>query len=118
MAANLKKRRGAQRASVTRLGTRVTELEDIADQPGTTGHARQILTKLKSCDDEFKKWHFQIIDSIDEEDGVSLDNEQTVLDNFDDAVSDLTVRLEALISRTAPVATRPDEQDKCIFTTC
>jgi len=28
-----------------------------------------------------------------------------VLDNFDDAVSDLTVRLEALISRTAPVAT-------------
>ena len=46
MAANLKKRRGAQRASVTRLGTRVTQLEDIAEQPGTTGHAQQILTKV------------------------------------------------------------------------
>lgn len=103
MADHLKKRRGTQRGSVTRLGTRVTELEGIANQPGTTGYARQLLTKLKSHDEEFKNLHFQIIDSIDEGDDAALDDEQTVLDNFDDAVSDLTVRLESLITCTAPV---------------
>jgi len=104
MATNLRKRRGAQRGSVTRLETRVAELEDIANQPGTADHARQILTKLRVYEEEFKNLHFQIIDSVDEEDDVTLNAEQTVLDTFDDSVSDLTVRLEALISRVAPIA--------------
>ena len=61
MAANLKNRRGAQRGSLTRLGTRVGEVEDIADQPGTANHARQLLTKLKACEEEFNNWHFELL---------------------------------------------------------
>ena len=80
------------------------ELEGIPDRPGTAYHARQTLTKLRACDDEFKNLHFQVIDSINERDNTALDNEQTVLDNFDDTVSDLTVRLETLISRVTAAA--------------
>lgn len=65
--ARLKKRRGSQRGSVTRLITRVTELEALADQPVTADHARQLLIKLRAHDQEFKSLHFQIIDSIAEE---------------------------------------------------
>ena len=99
MAANLKKRRGAQRGSVTRLETRVTELEGIADQPRIAEHARQMLTKLKAYDEAFRDLHFQIVDSIDEEDETSLEGEQAVLDRFDDDIANLTFRVEALISR-------------------
>ena len=43
------------RASITRLGTRLTELEDTADQPRTPDHARQLLGKLRSLDEDFWK---------------------------------------------------------------
>lgn len=106
MAANLKKRRGAQRGSVTRLESRVTELEGIADQPRTAEHAQQILTKLRAYDEAFRDLHFQIVDSISEEDETSLENEQGILDKFDDDVANLTLRVEALISRPTPDPTR------------
>ena len=41
-ATNLRKRRGVVRVSITRLGTRLRELEDTSDQPRTPDHARQL----------------------------------------------------------------------------
>ncbi len=43
---NVRKHRGVVRASITRLGNRLTELEAIADQPTTPNHTRQLSIKL------------------------------------------------------------------------
>jgi uncharacterized coiled-coil DUF342 family protein len=88
------KRRGVVRGSITRLATRLRELEETTDQPRTADHASQLLAKLESLDGEFKSIHLEIIDLIDEPD--DLEREQTVLDKHDDDVSTLTIRLQAL----------------------
>ena len=66
MAANLCKRRGVLRASVSRLSARISELEGTSDQPRTVDHARQLLTKLQTLDADYRALHLQIIDLIDE----------------------------------------------------
>jgi len=53
MAANLKKNEGLS-VHQSLDWEHVSLNLKTADQPGTTGHAQQILTTLKSCDDEFK----------------------------------------------------------------
>ncbi len=113
MASNLRKRRGVLRASITRLGGRLTELEGTVDQPRTADHAKQQLNKLQSIESDFKKLHFELIDLIDDEDEDAMETEQGVIDKFDDDVSDITIRLEVLMTVTplgaAPV-TRPDRR--------
>ena len=102
MAANLRKRRGVVRRSITRLGDRVSELEATADQPRTPDRARQLLTKLQTLNSDFRTVHLELIDLIDEANTDALDTEQERLDKLDDDVSGLTVRLEALMNPATP----------------
>ena len=60
-------RRGVVRASVTRLGNCLRELEDTEDQPATPAHAQQLYTKLKDLDSSFKDLHLLVIDQIGDE---------------------------------------------------
>lgn len=76
MAANLRKRRGYLRASVTRLAGRVTELEGTRDQPRNADHARQLLSKLQTLDADYRALHLEIIDLIDEKEVEALEAEQ------------------------------------------
>ena len=108
-AATLRKRRGVVRASITRLGTRLKELEEISDQPRTPDHARQLLTKLRSLDEDFKKHHFELIDIIDGDE--DLERVQSIIDKHDDDITSLSVRLQTLLapSKTkTPVAPAAD----------
>lgn len=105
MAANLCKRRGVVRASVTRLPRRITELEGTHDQPRNADHTRQLLAKLQTLDADYRALHLQIIDLIDEADADALDIEQRHIDQLDDDVFGLTVKLQALI---APATAAPD----------
>ena len=95
---------GVLRRSVTRLSDRVSELEATTDQPRTTDHARQLLTKLQTLDSDFRRIHFELINLIDEANTDALDTEQGIIDKLDDDVSSLTVRLEALIRPATPTA--------------
>ena len=113
---NLRKRRGIFRAQITRLITRVSELESLADQPRTADHAQELLTKLQTIDSDFKKLHFELIDQIAEEDNETLEREQGVMDKFDDDVSDLTVRLHALLTSTTPTGVTAMALDRRPFT--
>ena len=45
--ANHKKRRSVVRASLTRLGNKLSELEDAIDHSDTLDHAKRLATKLK-----------------------------------------------------------------------
>ena len=102
MAANLRKRRGVTRRSITRMTDRIADLEGTPDQPRNADRAKQLLAKLQTLDTDYRTVHFQIVDLIDEADEGGLDAEQERIDKLDDDVASLTVRLEALIS--PPVA--------------
>ena len=80
MVANLCKRRGGLRASITRLSGKITELERTLDQPRTADHARQLLSRLQTVDADYRALHLQIIDLIDEDDERALNDEQGRID--------------------------------------
>ena len=90
---------------MTRLAGRVAELEGTTDQPRNAEHARQLLAKLQTLDADYRALHLEIIDLIDEKEAEALDAEQRHIDQLDDDVSGLTVKLQALIT-AAPALDR------------
>ena len=93
---NLRKRRGVVKASMTRLDTRMRTLEEATDQPNTKNAAKQMLSRLNEASAEFKQIHLSLIDLIDDEE--ALGTEQSTLDDHEDFVASLAVRLQALIA--------------------
>ena len=77
---------GVVRASVTRLATRLRELESKVDAPTTPSFAQRMSTKLDTLDSDFKAHHLAVIDAIagDEE---GLTKEQEILDAHDDEMT-------------------------------
>ena len=59
---------------------------------------------LKSLDVQFKNQHFLIIDAIDESDVDSLAKEQEVLDNHDEEISVMCLRIQQLIQKCSSVS--------------
>ena len=94
--ANHKKRRGVVRASLTRLGTKLGELEGSADQPDTLDHAKRLITKLECLDAEYKTHHYSIVDLTDDEGGLAT--EQAALDDHDENIAQLGIRIQRLIA--------------------
>ena len=85
-----RKRRGAARASITRLSTHLGDLKNNPKQPPTIDRAHMMQQRLKALDTEFQSHHHSIVDLIDDEG--SLSKEQG-LDEHDDLIADLTVRI-------------------------
>ncbi len=105
-----RKRRGVAKASITRLDTRVAELESKAELTAEDGLTAQHLSqRLNALGAEFKSHHLAVIDIIDED---ALEGEQAILDENDDRISNLTMRVQRLVSSspssTSPLSTRPD----------
>ena len=97
----LKRRRGVSKASITRIRSRIEELEGLGDHPSTAENAKQLASKLESLESEFKSYHFQIVDLV-EEDEEALSREQDILDNHDDQVAAMSVRIKKLCSSATP----------------
>ena len=96
--AALRRRRGVTKASITKLSTRLAELESNADDPATLGHAQKLLLKVGSLDAEFKQRHLAVVDSIPEDAQLDdhLAKEQDELDEHDLMIEGLSLRLEEL----------------------
>ena len=92
----LRRRRGVTKASITRLSTRLKDLEADISRPGTIDHAQKMQQKLDALDAEFRSHHQGIVDLIDSED--SLTGEQNTLDEHDDFIADLSVRVNQLLT--------------------
>ena len=95
-----KKRRKVIRASLTKLGTKVTDLEGTRPIPGLPETAQSLSGKLKTLQDDFKTHQLKIIDLTDEEE--TLLEEQQALDDNDDIVSELNIRIQRLIASATP----------------
>ena len=101
-----KKRRGIARASITRFNTKLKDLESKADQAGTFDLAQQIKLKLESLDKDFKTYYYALVDLIDDE--ATLASEQETLDNYDDEMAILAVRVQQLITLSASPSSDTD----------
>ena len=95
-----RRRRGVVKASITRLVTKLEELETKVTEPSTLGHAQKMTQKLESLDSEFKGHHYVVVDSIADDEHVeaNLAKEQDILDQHDSDVANLLVRLEQLVA--------------------
>ena len=91
-----KKRRGVVRASLTKLRTKLIDLEGDTTIPTLMESARNLADKLETLRQDFMTHQLAIMDRTNEED--ALADEQQVLDNNDDQVSELSVRIQRLIT--------------------
>ena len=94
------------KASITRLNTRLTELETKVHEPSTLSHAQKLSAKLDSLDSEFKVHHYGIIDTIPDDDHVdeTMTKEQDELDQHDTNIANLSIRLEELVRKSSSKA--------------
>ena len=91
----IRKRRCVVHVSITRLFTRLKDLETKADQPATLYLTRQMLQKLESLDSDFKLHHYALTNLIN--DTESMLKEQDILDGYDDEKDTLSTRIKRLI---------------------
>ena len=105
----LKRRRGVSHASITSLTTRVREAEARKDDLGIADLSKKLKEKLESLDSDFRNHHFTIVDLLKEES--DLEHEQTILDQHDNGVLNLTTQLDLLIN------TSPRPQPSMLFVT-
>ena len=91
-----KRSKGVTKASITHLTTRLRDLEADPSQPSTVDHAQRMRQKLDDLDAEFRGHHRNVINLTDSED--SLTREQDALDEHDDLVAELALRIQQLIS--------------------
>ena len=95
--ATIRRRRGVVRASITRLATKLGELE-AAHEPSALNLDHRMSQKIDALDSEFRTHHYTIVDAIPDDDDETPSREQEVLDQHDDDVGDLAVRVERLIA--------------------
>ena len=100
-----RKRRGVSRGSITRLATRVGDLEGLSDDPTVLTRANQMVKSLQGHDADFKNHHLALIDLLDNDE--ELEKEQRTLDDHEETVSNLLVRLNGIISANT-VRTDPE----------
>ncbi len=107
-----RKRRGTAKASITRLVGRVGELESKPSlSPAERSAAQQLLQKLETLDTEFRTHHMAMVDYLE---GELLNAEQAALDEHDDRVADLTIRVRQLVCGSEPSHDSEPSASRCL----
>ena len=77
------------------------ELESDPKAAGVSDRAKQLLVKLDEADSDFKSLHFQVLELIDENDNEALKKEQDVIDQHEDTVAALILRIQKIMTHTS-----------------
>ncbi len=101
----LRRRRGTVKSSITKLASKIDELERATSGPAPLARVQQLVKRLGTLDSEFKARHFEIVDIIDGEE--ILTAEQDELDGHDDIVMDLEFRLQSLTTTSPDTVAAP-----------
>ena len=112
-----KKRRGAVRASITRMETTVGKLEAQASlSPRDQSLIPELIKKIETSDAEFKRHHQAILDLLDE-DQETLEKEYEIYDVYDEKVTMITLSLRAMEdkskSKSSPAPDTTPSQRMC-----
>ena len=105
MSSEIRRRRGVVRRSITNLGKRLTELEELTDKTEAYCHAQRLSTRLATLDSEFKSLQYELMATIDETDEESIASEQSALDKHDGDIDILSIRIQRLLAATNPNST-------------
>ena len=97
-----KKRKRVTCSSLTKLSTKVTELEANRSSPDALYNAQNVTSKLKTLDAEFRDHQLKIMDLTTTEE--ALTEEQQALDDHEDIISELSIRVQRLIAFVTPSA--------------
>ena len=100
MAADLRKRRGSIRGSITRLSGKLKDLEGKTD-PISRELAHGMALKLESLDTDFHKYHFELLDTIPEANADALSKEQKTLDLHEEDIALLSARIRQVMNSCA-----------------
>ena len=92
----LRKRRGVTRASLTRLATRLRDLEGKSDQPSTLDFAQKLQKKLEELKSDFMTHHLALVEVRTKDEDLAA--EQEILDIHDERATELEVEIQHLIS--------------------
>uniref|UniRef100_A0A1X7SDA2 Uncharacterized protein n=1 Tax=Amphimedon queenslandica TaxID=400682 RepID=A0A1X7SDA2_AMPQE len=97
---SLHKKRRAAGSPITRLNNQLKDLEADPEVPGASDSAKHLLLKLNEAESHFKTLHYQVLDVIDENDDEALRKEQDIVDNHDDIVAALVLRIQNIITHS------------------
>ena len=107
--ASARKRRGVVRASLTRMEDRVARWEEKEELTHSENLAAQrLLDKVNVLDQEFKGYHYAVVDFVEEES--VLEHEQAIFDEHEDRVIDLIDRLQHLLEQSEMKSRSEQEQ--------
>ena len=96
-----KKRRAVVRSSITRLETKLSDLESNLGSPTLPENTHSLSDRLKALKMDFKTHQLAIIDRTSDE--AQLTEEQQALDDNDDVISSLNIRIQRLLSMDHPL---------------
>ena len=95
-----KKRRTVVRSSITRLETKLSDLESNLDSPILPENTHSLSDRLKALKTNFKIHQLAIVDRTNDE--AQLTEEQQALDDNDDIISSLNIRIQQLLQCGSP----------------
>ena len=96
-APGVRKRQDTVCSSITRLLNRLSVLESKATEPTTFDLVQDVAKRLNELDQEFRKYHYQLLDLIVERDEEALAKEQADLDGHDDVLDDASTCIKQLL---------------------
>ena len=96
--------------SLTKLTTKTGDIE-ASDSPLKRERAQQALTKLSSLEKEFRTLHYQVVDQLDEK--ADLLEQQEILDQVEEDIAALGLRLSQLTKSATPTA--PSDRERRIL---
>ena len=95
-ALSIRRQRGTVCASITRIATKLKELEGKTD---SISHdlAQGMVHKLESLDSDFHRYDFELLDLVPKGDEDAMAKEQQTLDHHDDEVAVLAEHIKQFI---------------------
>ena len=69
---NIRRKRGVDCASITKLSSRLAELGEMSNRESANYHAQRLSTRLNTLDSEFKSLHFELVNVIDDGDNETM----------------------------------------------
>ena len=76
---NIRRKRGVVCASITKLCSRLAELEEMSNRESANYHAQHLSTRLNTLDSEFKSLHFKLVNVINDGDNETMASEQSII---------------------------------------
>lgn len=110
--AEIRRKRGAVRRSITNIGKRLDQLERREDKTEIYYHAQRLSSRLTDLDTEFKFLQYSLLSTIDESDDASIVTEQEALDTHYGVLDNLLLRIQMLLDNSSSCKETPKGREE------